>query len=814
MLFDFLRRPPVPRISTAFGWLAPKPFPRSQSAAYQASYDRGGYVLELLKPSYFAWETLAGDRRLSDFSLQAEVQIDPSNGHSAAGFLLRYLDEQDFYAFLVSARGDVRFDLVRNNHPVPLIEWTRLEADAPDGRRRIRIIAHGSRFTFAVDDEWVAEIEDETLPAGSVAFAAQSYAETPRGIYRLSRFELDARPLAVEREHYRWSYFFPALPGARLRLAETLSGQGNHAAAAVQLRKGLKGREGSLREHLLLAQSYMRLSLHEEALAQLAEVLRREPGHAEARAEKANILYLANRLLDARDELAAGLGDGSLTASPSLLNLLGNCEYGLGNWQSAAAAYRRAVEMQPESALFLRNAARGLERAGSPVESLELYMRAARILFRDEAYAELSLVVARALALDPGNREARSLEAKMLYHEGQSDEAFDRLSSLAREDGTDSAVHYLLALILTAKGRREEALPHLEQAAGMEPSFPLYHFRLAETLRALGRDPRPALATARVLAPEDPWVNNLDGLLCMEAGDLVAAIERFRTAREAAPGEIDIQVNLSEALSLSGLHDEALSVLGDGQGQDGPAARLANQRGNILSRQRRYEEAVGEYEQAIRRDPSVPAYKENCAAACIEIDMVHRAEELLAQVEPDSPSASVYNMIGTVAALKGERARAEAAYRAGLALDAGNPDIATNLALLSLEKGDWQKARDAAVAVLARAPTHARASALLDRIRAQHESPLDCAQCGRRWWVPRQLPPQAVLTVRGEPPADAPAGRCPSCRKVYCVGCAAAHLREGRFFCPECGDFLKLSDDGLRWLLVRRLDADRGGPST
>jgi len=43
------------------------------------------------------------------------------------------------------------------------------------------------------------------------------------------------------------------------------------------------------------------------------------------------------------------------------------------------------------------------------------------------------------------------------------------------------------------------------------------------------------------------------------------------------------------------------------------------------------------------------------------------------------------------------------------------------------------------------------------------------------------------------------------------VGCASAHLRENRFFCPDCGEFLRLSDDCLRWLLVRRLDSP-GGP--
>ena len=70
------------------------------------------------------------------------------------------------------------------------------------------------------------------------------------------------------------------------------------------------------------------------------------------------------------------------------------------------------------------------------------------------------------------------------------------------------------------------------------------------------------------------------------------------------------------------------------------------------------------------------------------------------------------------------------------------------------------------------------------------------------------MPPQPPLHVRGEPPAEAPAGRCPTCQKVYCVGCASAHLRDMRFFCPDDEEFLRLSDDSLRWLFARAIDGD------
>ena len=291
----------------------------------------------------------------------------------------------------------------------------------------------------------------------------------------------------------------------------------------------------------------------------------------------------------------------------------------------------------------------------------------------------------------------------------------------------------------------------------------------------------------------------------LEAGDIPAAVDFLKKARTAAPSEPDITMNLSEALSLSGRDEEALAAITELAASTGDGARMANQRGNVLVRQGEHARAVGEYETAIRLDPESPVYKENCAAACIEVDMIHRAEELLAQVEPEHPSPSVYNLLGSVAVLKGERARAEAAYNAGLALDRGNADIAVNLALLHRERGNHEKAKDLLLGVLSAKPGHARARQLLSRIRDEHERRLACAVCGREWWVAKDLPPQPALRIRGEPPAEAPAGRCPTCGKVYCVSCASAHVREMRFYCPDCGDFLKLSEDALKWLLARAL---------
>ena len=807
----FFRRPrSFERLETSFGWLNARPFRAVRESSYSTAYEQHAFVLSLAKDSVFAWETLREERKLTDFVLEADVEADPGNGHSAAGVIFRHVNDENFYSFLLSSRGNFRVDALFNNHPMKLIEWTRAPAPDPERSSRfrtLRVIGHGSRLSFLVDEEWVAETDDETLPEGTVGFAAQNFAGSGRGLFRLRRFSLEARPLVVEREHLRSWYYLPVSPAARLRLAETLYAAADFRSAAVQLRKALKDRPGSAREHFLLAESLMHLSLNEEALAEIEKVLAEEPSNGEARLEKANLLYLANRILEARDWLAAGMADGSIPGTAAAHNLLGNAEYGLGNWDAAVRAYTRASELQPDLAVFTQNAARALERLGRTAEAADCYLRAARQLFSDEAFDELSLVMPRLLALAPEDPASLSLEARMLYREGKKDEAEPILRRLEESGSTDSAVHYLMGIIVSERGARAEALPRFVMAAELEPDFSLYQFRLAETQHLLGRDPREALARAKSLSPSDPWVNNLEGQLALEGGDPAGAAELFTAAAAAAPAEEIIGLNRSEALSLAGRGAEALEALAAVEKTAGESARTVNQRGNLLARAGDKAEAVREYEKAIRMDPQNAVYKENCAAACIELDMVHRAEELLAQIEPDHPTAAVYNLLGQVAVLKGERARADLAFSAALERDPGNPDISVNLALLHRERGKHQEARDLLLAVLADHPGHARARDLLDRIRTERERRIQCATCGREWWVPRDLPPQPALHVRGEPPADAPAGRCPACQKVYCVGCAAAHLREMRFYCPDDEQFLKLSEDALKWLLARAIDA-------
>jgi len=793
---------------TSFGWLQARRLPEERKPDYRSFVRQGGFQLEILKPDCFAWVT--GPCKYRDLVLEATLEIDPANGHSAAGFVLRYLNEENFYYFLVSDRGSFRFDVVFNKNPIHLIEWN----PSPTLKARpleLRVMARGDGFHFFADDEWIGEMTDATIPEGACGFAAQNYSEASRGSFRLLDYSVESRPVEVEKAYYRWVHYLPAPPEHRLQLARTFHGMGRYMEAVVELKKAFRQGAGGAEERRLQADACLALKLHDEALEALEHSLRLDPDHGEALLAKANTLFQCHRFLEARDFIASIRP--RFPDDAALANLAGACEYSLGNWDRALEDYRRAAELEPDTPLYLGNLARVLERLGCNGEALQAYLQAARLLFRAGTYDELSFVLSRGRALAaqvgsaaPEAQELAAYEGKMLFHEEKRDEAESLFASLIDAGYPDPAVHYLHALILIGRGARGEAEAHLSRAAELDPSFPLYWFRLAENRHLLGHDPREALERAFALDPEDHWINNLKGQLLMGEGRPGEALPYFRKALAKAPAEVDLVRNAGAALLALDRPAEAVEAASAGLQASGEQAALYTLRGNARAVLRDFPAALADYERALALDSDNPDYLANGAACCLELDMVLRAEELLDRLMEVAPSSAAYNLIGNLAVVQQDHLRAELAYQEAMAQDPGNPEVALNLASLYLAQGGYAKARATLAPVLERFPELPRARELERRLREGFEQELACAGCDRRWWVPREVPPQSSFKVHGEPPGEAPAGRCARCGRLYCIACASPHVREGQLYCPGCGERLRLADDALKYLFLRYLE--------
>jgi tetratricopeptide (TPR) repeat protein len=795
------------RWEASFRRIGEKRFLPETTPRYRTHLRRGAFVLELKKQSLFAWAT-SRRYRYTDFYVEADLAFDQENGYSSCGFILRHLDDENFYYFLVSNRGFFRFDLVFNGNPMHLIEWTQipsfLEIDWLQPFPS-RIIARGSAFSFYLDDEWIGEVSDDSISEGRIGFTAQNYEEKGEARFYLENLKLESRPVEVERAYFRWTRYIPISAEARINLARTLFGEQQFEPAAAQMRRALATRRGSAEEYMLLAEALVNLETYEPALEAVEKALKEDGDLEEALHEKANLLYLLNRFEEAQEYLERILP--RFKDNATVQNLFGNVVSSLGYWEQARQAYERAVRLQPDMPLFKLNLAKTVDTLGQTNEARDLYLEAANMFFHEDAYEEVWPVISRVKTIDPENTQNRVLAGKVFFYEGKKQEAEGIFRKLLEEGyDRDSSVFYLLGVILAERENREEAGIYFKYACDLDPEVSLYKLRLAENLFLLGKNCREEMEDAYSTSPDDPWVNNLRGQLLVSEGETERALEYFKKAVELLPDEIDINLNYSDCLAKAGRLEDALRVNGIMLNRNKKDARLHNQEGNLFVLKADYPHAFVSYEKALRLDSDNPDYLRNCASTCIELDMILRAEELLTRLLDLGPTPETYNLVAHLAIIKGETVRAEAALNEGLQLEPDNPELKISLAALYVERRQIEEAKEIVRDVLSKNPQRDKAKHLLQRIHDEFEQKLTCATCGFVWWAPKDVPPQPALRLLGEPPEQCPAGKCESCDKVYCIRCAQKHLVGKRFVCPDCGEFLRISSDPLKYLVNKYVE--------
>jgi len=107
--------------------------------------------------------------------------------------------------------------------------------------------------------------------------------------------------------------------------------------------------------------------------------------------------------------------------------------------------------------------------------------------------------------------------------------------------------------------------------------------------------------------------------------------------------------------------------------QDPDKAQEAKDRGNAHFREKRFGEAVKEYEEAVKRDPNNPPIRNNLAAAlCKVMDFNGAKMHIDKALDMDPKYVKAYARKGDIHVLMKENHKALDAYRAGLALEPDN----------------------------------------------------------------------------------------------------------------------------------------------
>jgi tetratricopeptide (TPR) repeat protein len=261
-----------------------------------------------------------------------------------------------------------------------------------------------------------------------------------------------------------------------------------------------------------------------------------------------------------------------------------------------------------------------------------------------------------ALRFNPRSTSARANLGVLLARTGRSEAAVETFESVLREIPDHPQATLNLALLYAGRGDYTRAVPLFERARRRQPDNLTVLSQLGFGLYQLKRTDEAAevLASAASLAPTDPDVLYLSGLVASLRGDGEAAVDYWQRALE--------------------------------QRTDFAAANFMI--GEELRKRRRYEGAAEFYQKALDQDAGQLVYYVRLGGAYMLLVRYDRALELFQRAAKRFPaSAEAQYFVGIAARGYGNFALAEAALRQTLTLKDGNVDALAQLGFVVGEGG-------------------------------------------------------------------------------------------------------------------------------
>ena len=390
------------------------------------------------------------------------------------------------------ASGDSPPDAPRAEalRPTPLPDLSDM---TPAVRDQIR--ERYAALTAAIERADDAGALSEAYGAMGNVLAAARYVDAPEPFYR------NARALAPGDR--RWPYYLGHLYTTRGAFAEAAAAfeqalalqpddvptlislgeahleQGRPAAGEPLFTQALALQPGSVWARIGLGRAALTRQDYLQAVEHLEEALAVDP-------EAADIHYplgLAYRGLGEMERAEAHLrqrDSGTVRRpdplmqvmrqsleSPSAYEREGIQALGSGNWEAAAAAFRRGIELAPENP--------------------SLHHRLGTTLFMMGNEREGRAQFEEALRVSPEYAQAHYSLGLLLEGEGRFEEALHRFSTAVRHEPSYVEARVRVARLLRRMGRPNEALAEYDRVIAADPQGPEARFGYAMTLVLLGR---------------------------------------------------------------------------------------------------------------------------------------------------------------------------------------------------------------------------------------------------------------------------------------------------------------------------------------
>lgn len=324
-----------------------------------------------------------------------------------------------------------------------------------------------------------------------------------------------------------------------------------------------------------------------EAVGVLREIIRRNPADADARLLLGSVLQEAGDRAGSIEQLSEAVRLRPRSAEAQ--NALGEALHTFGDNKAARGPFARAVALDPNFAearvnlgLILVDAGE-FEAAGPPLDraiaifgnrpdaAYPHYLRA-KVSSAAGDTAQAVAHLEAAVALRPDFPEAWSDLGDARNHLGNDAGALAALERAVALAPDDAVSQTRLGAKYLEQGKAETAAAHLQEAARLDPKDQSTLYSLQRALREAGQAERADAVKkqlAELLIEKDRaeqaflaaiQLNN-QGADLEKAGNLQAALEKYRAARALLPEHTGIRANYAIALLRLGQWKEGLAEL-------------------------------------------------------------------------------------------------------------------------------------------------------------------------------------------------------------------------------------------------------------
>lgn len=360
------------------------------------------------------------------------------------------------------------------------------------------------------------------------------------------------------------------------------------------------------------------------------KVLQLDPGNDEA------LLGLAMVYSDLGDRpRAAKVLEEVAGKSPSvrILSHLGSTYEEMEEYEKAAEAYRRALQLSPDNQQLKRALAQALLLADKPDEALPLYqqlveedpedyysyLRLSQIYRDKRQFDEAARALEQAKKLSPGNLEVLYNEVNLLEAQGRLGEAIEALKHILEitkknnysqgELANRRVFLERLGLLYRNNNQYDEAVATFRQLAELDPSLaPRVAAQIADTYRQ-------AKQFQRALEAIEPAYQQYPGeeIVAVMRATILADLGRWDEAVQCAEKALQEKKDRESWLTLAQVYEKARRFDAMAQALN-EAEKLSHSkpeqvtvwflRGVMYERSKRYEQADEAFQKVLELDPN------------------------------------------------------------------------------------------------------------------------------------------------------------------------------------------------------------------